>query len=93
MSSRVPVGRRDDSAAGRDCECQRAGGDLLLAAIRRDEDVGCREQVGQLVDREEPVVELDVLGEIELEHAPLEHQAVASPSRRSTSGCVRPAIT
>ena len=72
----VPVGRRDDSAAGRDCECQRARRDLLLAAIRRDEDVGCREQVGQLVDREEPVVELDVLGEIELEHTPLEHQAV-----------------
>ena len=76
MSSRVPVRRRDDAAAGRDRERQRAGGDLLAVAVRRHEHVGRGEQVGELVDREEAVVELDVLAEIELEHAPLEHQAV-----------------
>src|SRR5437764_911888 len=33
-------------------------------------------KVGELVDREEAVVELHVRAETELEHAPLEHQAV-----------------
>ena len=73
---RVPVRRRDDPAAGRDRERERARGDLLPVAVRRHEHVGRREQVGELVDGEEAVVELDVLGQIELEHAPLEHQAV-----------------
>ena len=73
---RVPVRRRDDAAAGRDRERERAGSDLLPVAVRRHEHVGRREQVGELVDREEPVVELDVLAEPELEHASLEHQAV-----------------
>ena len=73
---RVPVRGRDDGAAGGDREGQRAGGDLLAAAVRRDEHVGRREQVRDLLDREEPVVELDVVAEAELEHAPLEHQPV-----------------
>ena len=45
-------------------------------AVRRHEHVGRREQVGELVDREEAVVELDVVVEPELEHPPLEHEAV-----------------
>ena len=73
---RVPVRRRDDAAAGRDRERERAGGDLLAVAVRRHEDVGRGEQIGKLADREEAVVELDVVAETELEHAPLEHQAV-----------------
>ena len=47
----VPVRRRDDGAAGGDRERQRAGGDLLAVAVRRHEDVGHGEQVGELVDR------------------------------------------
>ena len=74
---RVPVRRRDDGAAGGDREGERARGDLLAVAVRRHEDVGRGEQVGELVDREEAVVELDVLAETELEHAPFEHQAVS----------------
>ena len=42
---RVPVGRRDDGAAGGDRERERAGGDLLAVAVRRHEDVGRREQI------------------------------------------------
>ena len=57
-------------------EGERAGGDLLAVAVRGHEDVGRREQIGEIVDREEPVVELDVVAEIELEYAPLEHQPV-----------------
>ncbi len=73
---RIPVRRRDDPAAGRDRERERARGDLLPVAVRRHEHVGRREQVGKVVDGEEAVVELDVLRQVELEHAPLEHQAV-----------------
>ena len=57
---RVPVGSRDDSAACGDRVRQRARGDLLPVAVRRHEDVGRGEQVGELVDREEPIVELDM---------------------------------
>ena len=64
---RVPVGGRDDAAAGCDREGERAGGDLLPVAVRRHEHVGRGEQVGELVDREEAVVELDVVAEAELD--------------------------
>ena len=58
-------------------EGERAGGDLLAVSIRGHEHVGRGEELRELVDREEPVVELDVLAEPELEHALLEHHAVA----------------
>ena len=73
---RVPVRRRDDRATGGERERERAGGALLSVRVRRDEDVGRREQVRELVDVEEAVVEHDVLGEIEVGDAPLQHQAV-----------------
>ena len=74
---RVPVRRRDDTAAGREPERQRAGRDLLLRPVRRHEDVGCRQQVGDLLDAQIAVVELHVTLETEVEHRPLEHQPVA----------------
>ena len=74
---RVPVGSRDDGAARGERERQRAGGDLLSARVRRQEDVGLREQVRDLVDGEEPIVEHDVCPEAELEGATLEHQPVS----------------
>ena len=37
----------------------------------------CREQVGELVDREEPIVEDDMGSEPELERATFEHQPIA----------------
>ena len=72
----VPVRGRDRGAPGGDRERQRAGRDLLAVAVRRHEDVGRGEQVGQLVDREEAVVELDVVVETEVDDLPLELQAV-----------------
>ena len=62
-------------------------------SVGRQEDVGRSEQVRELVDRQEPVVELDVVAEPELEHAPLEQSAGnAPPPGAQTSGWVRPAI-
>ena len=49
---RVPVGRRDDAAAGCEAEGERARGDLLAPPVRGDEDVGRCEQVGDLLDRQ-----------------------------------------
>ena len=77
---RVPVRRRDDAAAGGDPEGERARGDLLAPAVRRHEDVGGGEQVGDLVDREEAVVELDVVLE----------PKVDSPPARASAGTARP---
>ena len=57
-------------------ERERARGDLLAVPVRRHEDVGRGEQVGDLVDREEAVVELDVVLEPEVEHRLLERQPV-----------------
>ena len=45
-------------------------------AVGRHEYVGRCEEIGDLVDAEEPVVELDVILEAEVEHGPLERQAV-----------------
>ena len=56
---------------------ERAGRDLLARTVRRHEDVGRREQIGDLVDAEEAVVELDVILEPEVEHGPLQRQPVA----------------
>ena len=69
---RVPVRGRDDAAAGREAEGQRARRDLLAVAVRGHEDVRRREQVGDLVDAEEAVVELDVILQAEVEHGLLE---------------------
>ncbi len=84
--------RSPQPAASR--EGQRAGGDLLAVAVRRHEHVGRGEQVGELVDREEAVVELDVVAEPELDHAPLEHQRGSARPRdaRRRDAC-GPAIT
>ena len=68
----VPVRGRDRGAAGGDREGERTRGDLLAAAVRRDEHIGGGEQVGQLVDREEPVVERDVIAQPEIDDEPLE---------------------
>ena len=74
--ARIPVRRRHGRTACAEREGERARNALLAARIRGDEDVGGGEQVGQLADVEEAVVELDVLGEIEVADATLEHQAV-----------------
>ena len=74
---RVPVRSRDDRTTGSDSECERARGDLLAPLVRRHEDVRCGEQVGDLLDRQEAVVELDVILEAELEHRLLELEPVA----------------
>ena len=71
-------------------EGERARRDLLLGAVGRDEDVGCRKQIGDLVDAQEPVVELDVALETEVEHRPLERHPVALPLAMRDVG-VRPA--
>ena len=44
--------------------------------VRRDEDVRRGEQIGQLVDGEEAIVELDVVAQAEVDDAALEHEAV-----------------
>ena len=59
-----------------DSEGERARCDLLAPLVRRDEDVGRGEQVGDLLDRQEAVVELDVILEAEVEHRLLESEAV-----------------
>ena len=76
MSLAYQYGRRDGRAAGAEREGERAGDALLAARVRRHEDVGRGEQVGELFDVEEAVVELDVIAEIEVDDAPLEHVAV-----------------
>ena len=87
---RVPVGRRHDPAAGCDREGERARRDLLPGAVGRDEDVGGGKQIGDLVDAQEPVVELDMALETEVEHRPLERHPVALPLAVRDVG-VRPA--
>ena len=74
--ARVPVGRRDDCTSGRKRKGERARRALLTVHVRRHEDVGGREQIGELVDCQEAIVELDVVAEAEVENAPLEHQPV-----------------
>ena len=69
---RVPVRCRDDATTGCDREGERAGGDLLLAAVRRDEHVRGREEISDLLDGQEPAVELDVVLETEIENGLLE---------------------
>ena len=73
---RVPVRGGDRGATSGDSERERARSDLLAIAIRRDEHIRRREQIGQLVDREEAIVELDVIAEVEIDHASLEHETV-----------------
>ena len=72
----MPVRRRDDRAAGGDAEAERTGGDLLELAVRRYKNVGRSEQVTDLLDREEAIVELDVIFEAEIHDGVFERQAV-----------------
>ena len=76
MSCAYQYGVETTAAAGCDAERERARRDLLTSAVRRHEDVGRCEEVGDLVDRQEAVVELDVVLESELEHCLLERQPV-----------------
>ena len=93
MSSAYQYGVEIDGAAGGDRERERAGGDLLPVAVRRDEDVGRGEQVGQLVDGEEAVVELDVVAEAEIDDtAARAGGGTARPPGAPRPGWVRPAI-
>ena len=57
-------------------EGERPRRDLLAVPVRSHEDVGRGKQVGDLVDAEEAVVELDVLLEAEVEHRLLERQPI-----------------
>ena len=72
----VPVGSRDGGAACGQRERERTGGDLLAVPVRRQEDVGSGEQVGELVDRQEAVIERDVAFQAQIDHLALELQAV-----------------
>src|SRR4029079_14824072 len=73
---RVPVRGGDDRATGRERERQRARCDLLTTRVGSEEDVCLAEERGELVDREEPIVEYDVRAETELERALLEHESI-----------------
>ena len=73
---RVPVRGRDDGAAGGKAEGECSRGDLLARPVRSHEHVGCREQVRDLLDREEPLVELDVILEAKVEHRLLERPSI-----------------
>ena len=73
---RIPVRGRDDGATRGDAERERARGDLFAPRVRRHEDVGRGEQVGDLSDREKAIVELDMVLEPEVEHRLLELQPV-----------------
>ena len=61
---------------GGDGERQRARRDLLRVAVRRQEDVGGVEQVGQLLDGEKAIVELDVIRDAEVDRATLEQEPI-----------------
>ena len=74
---RIPVRGGDDAAAGREAEGQRPRRDLLAVAVGGHEDVRRCEQVGDLVDAEEAVVELDVILQAEIEHGLLQQQPIA----------------
>ena len=73
---RIQEGRRDRRAPGGDGERQRPRRDLLRVAVRRDEDVGGVQEIGQLVDSEEAVVELDVVVDAETYGASLEQESI-----------------
>jgi len=73
---REEVRRGDRRAAGGDGEGQRARGDLLAVAVRRQEDVRGVQQVGQFGDGEKAIVELDVIGDSEVERATLEQESI-----------------
>ena len=76
MSSAYQYGVETAAQPAASANVKRTRRDLLPVAIRRDEDVRRGEQVGQLVDREEAVVELDVVAEIEIDDTSLEHEPV-----------------
>ena len=86
--------RRDDGTTRGERERQRARRALLAVRVRRHEDIRRRQQIGELLDREEAVVELDVVVEPEVEDPPLEHEAVllALPPRDLRMGASRDQI-
>ena len=61
-------------------------------SIRRDEHVRRGEQVRELVDREEAVVELDVVAEPEIERRAVRASGGTARPPDARRGCVRPAI-
>jgi len=73
----VPVRGRDDAATGGEAEGQRPGRDLLPVTVRGHEHVRRSQEIGDLVDAEEPVVELHVILEAEVDHGTLQREAVA----------------
>src|SRR4029079_4973566 len=73
---REEVRRGDRRAAGGDGEGQRARGDLLAVAVRRQDDVRGGQHVGQFGDGEKAIVELDVIGDSEVERATLEQESI-----------------
>ena len=77
----VEVRRRDHGLARAERVGQRARGDLLLLEVRRDVDVGRREELGELAVAHEPVVEDDAALDAELERAALEHESGRSRRR------------
>ena len=88
---REEVRRGDRGATGGDGEGQRTRRDLLRVAVRRQEDVGRVQQVGQLGDGEEAIVELDVIRDPEVDRATLEEEPILLSFSRATSGWVLPA--
>ena len=72
----IPVGGRDGGTACGKRKGERAGGDLLAVSVRGHEDVRRGEQVGELVDRQEAVVERNVALQAQVHHLALELQAI-----------------
>ena len=76
MSFAYQVRRRDAAHPAAIAKVSAPEAICSAVAVRRHEDVGRGEQVGQLVDGEEAIVELDVVLEAEVDAAPLQHQPV-----------------
>ena len=73
----MPVRRRDDRLAAAEGVGQRARGDLRRVQVGGDVDVGRPDELGQLVQLDEPVVEDDVPLDAELAGQALEAQPIA----------------
>ena len=73
----MPVRRRDDRLAAAERVGQRARGDLRRVQVRRHVDVRRPDELGQLVQLDEPVVEDHVLLDPQVPGQPLQAQPVA----------------
>ena len=60
--------------------------DLLRVAVRRQEDIGGVQQVGQLGNRKKAIVELDVIRDSEVDRATLEKEPILLTLEPPTSG-------